>query len=119
MVINNLYDQIVSQEKDYLVQSYKRAPFVLAHGEGVTLYDTEGNAYLDWVAGIAVNALGYGDKDVARAVTQQLQNGLIHLSNLYLTAQQVELAKALCEKSFADRVFFCNSGAEANEGAVK
>jgi predicted acetylornithine/succinylornithine family transaminase len=113
-----LTDQLMEADQEYLVQTYKRAPFVLVHGEGVNLYDSEGNAYLDWVAGIAVNALGYGDPELTRAL-QQAASGLVHVSNLYVTAPQVELAKMLVEKSFADRVFFCNSGAEANEGAVK
>jgi acetylornithine/N-succinyldiaminopimelate aminotransferase len=114
----NLTDQVLHDESEHLLQSYKRAPFVLVHGEGVTLYDSEGNPYLDWVAGIAVNALGYGDPELTRAI-QQAATGLIHVSNLYLTAPQVELATMLSEKSFADRVFFSNSGSEANEGAVK
>jgi predicted acetylornithine/succinylornithine family transaminase len=117
MVIN-LTDQLIEQEHEYIVQTYKRAPFVLVHGEGVTLYDTEGNAYLDWAAGIAVNALGYGDPELSRAISSAA-GGLIHVSNLYLTAPGVELAKMLCEKSFADKVFFTNSGTEANEGAIK
>src|SRR5690606_17790581 len=75
-------------------------------------------AYLDFVAGIAVNALGYGDPALTRAV-QQAAGQLIHVSNLYNTVPQAELAAMLVEKSFADRVFFCNSGAEANEGAIK
>jgi acetylornithine/N-succinyldiaminopimelate aminotransferase len=113
-----LTDQVIQDEHEYIAQTYKRAPFVLVHGEGVHLFDSEGKTYLDWVAGIAVNALGYSDPEL----TQAIQNGaksLIHTSNLYLTAPQVELAKLLCEKSFADRVFFTNSGTEANEGAVK
>ena len=105
-------------EQHYLMQTYRRPPFVLARGEGVTLYDTEGRAYLDFVAGIAVNALGYGDPELTQAV-QQAAEKLIHVSNLYSTAPQAELAAALVEQSFADRVFFCNSGAEANEGAIK
>jgi acetylornithine/N-succinyldiaminopimelate aminotransferase len=84
----------------------------------MTLYDTEGNAYLDWVAGIAVNALGYNDPEIATTI-QKSASGLIHTSNLYLTAPMVELATMLCEKSFADRVCFSNSGSEANEAAVK
>ncbi len=105
-------------ENEHLVQTYKRPPFVLARGEGVTLYDTEGKAYLDWVAGIAVNALGYSDPGLTQAL-EKASTGLIHTSNLYYTDQQAELAAALCEKSFADRVFFGNSGTEANEGAIK
>ncbi len=113
-----LTDQVIQQEHDHLVQTYKRAPFVLVHGEGVTLYDTEGRSYTDWVAGIAVNALGYGDPELTQVI-QQSATSLIHVSNLYLTAPQVELATMLSDKSFADRVFFTNSGTEANEGAIK
>jgi len=121
MVINvpTLTDQIIQSERENVVQTYKRPPFLLVHGEGVTLYDSEGNAYTDWVAGIAVNALGYSDKGIENALIGQLAHGMIHVSNLYHTAPHVELAVLLTESSFADKVFFCNSGAEANEGAVK
>jgi acetylornithine/N-succinyldiaminopimelate aminotransferase len=114
----HLTQEIISLENEFMVQSYKRPPFVLARGEGVTLYDTEGNAYLDCVAGIAVNALGYGDPGLVNAV-QQAAAGLLHTSNLYYTEAQVRLAAAICAKSFAERVFFTNSGTEANEGALK
>ncbi|MEQ8677604.1 MAG: aspartate aminotransferase family protein [Aggregatilineales bacterium] len=117
--IPTLTDQIMQQESDHVVQSYKRAPFVLVHGEGVHLYDSEGKAYMDWVAGIAVNSLGYKDEGVQKVINQQLGTGLIHVSNLYHTVPQADLATMLCEKSFADRVFFCNSGTEANEAALK
>lgn len=117
-MLKTLTDQIIEQEHTVVVQTYKRAPFVLVGGEGVNLYDSEGKAYLDLAAGIAVNALGYGDKDLTRAI-QQAADGLIHVSNLYLTAPSVELAALLVEKSFADRVFLCNSGTEANEAAIK
>lgn len=110
---------VIDLEQSHVVQSYARPPFVLERGEGVTLYDTEGNAYLDFVAGIAVNSLGYGDPDVEAAMHQALSKGVLHVSNLYHTAPHAELAALLCEKSFADRVLFCNSGAEANEGAIK
>ncbi len=110
---------VIDLEQSHVVQSYVRPPFVLERGEGVTLYDTEGNAYLDFVAGIAVNSLGYGDPDVEAAMNQALSKGVLHVSNLYHTAPHAELAALLCEKSFADRVLFCNSGAEANEGAIK
>lgn len=109
---------VIQLENEYVVQSYKRPPFVLERGEGVMLYDTEGRAYYDWVAGIAVNALGYGDPELTQVI-QAAAAGLLHTSNLYYTAPQVELAAALCEKSFADRAFFTNSGTEANEGAIK
>ncbi|MBL8998913.1 MAG: aminotransferase class III-fold pyridoxal phosphate-dependent enzyme, partial [Gemmatimonadetes bacterium] len=114
----SMTDQLIQDEHDFIVQTYKRPPFVLVHGEGATLFDTNGKPYQDWVAGIAVNALGYNDSRLTHAM-QVAASGLIHTSNLYYTAPQVELAKMLVEKSFADRVFFSNSGAEANEGAVK
>ena len=110
--------EIMQLENDHLVQSYKRPPFVLARGEGVMVYDTAGNAYMDWVAGIAVNALGYADPGMTEAI-REAAAGLLHTSNLYYTEPQARLAAALCERSFADRVFFTNSGAEANEGALK
>ncbi|MBZ0283990.1 MAG: aspartate aminotransferase family protein [Anaerolineae bacterium] len=111
-------DQLMQDDHDHIAQTYKRAPFVLVHGEGATLFDSEGRSYTDWVAGIAVNALGYSDPGLTQAI-QHGANGLIHTSNLYYTAPQIELANLLVEKSFADRVFFTNSGAEANEGALK
>ncbi len=110
--------KVIQLENANIVQSYKRPPFVLDHGEGMTLYDTDGKAYQDWVAGIAVNALGYGDPGLVEKL-QQAATGLIHTSNLYYTEPQAELAAALVAKSFADRVFFSNSGTEANEGAIK
>jgi acetylornithine/N-succinyldiaminopimelate aminotransferase len=116
--MGSLTDSVIGLENDYLVQSYKRPPFVLVRGQGVTLYDADGRAYLDWVAGIAVNALGYGDPGMVQAI-QSAAESLIHTSNLYYTEPQVRLAAALVEKSFADRVFFTNSGTEANEGAIK
>jgi acetylornithine/N-succinyldiaminopimelate aminotransferase len=111
-------DEIIQGEANYILQTYTRPPFLLVHGEGVTLYDSEGNAYLDFVAGIAVNPLGYGDPELTETI-QQAAAGLLHVSNLYHTPPHVELAKLLVEKSFADKVFFCNSGAEANEAAIK
>ena len=111
--------QVIADESQYVLQTYKRPPFVLERGAGMTLYDTEGRAYLDWVSGIAVNALGYGDPDITRAAQDALDAGIIHLSNLYHSAPHTAVARLLCENSFADKVFFCNSGAEANEGALK
>ncbi|MEP7200842.1 MAG: aspartate aminotransferase family protein [Chloroflexota bacterium] len=109
---------LIAQEKQYVLQTYKRPPFVLDHGAGVYLYDTDGKEYLDFTAGIAVNALGYGDQDVL-ATAEQQSHKLMHTSNLYYTAPMIQLAKKLVEHSFADKVFFCNSGTEANEGAMK
>lgn len=111
-------DDFIAQEEAYIAQTYKRAPFMLVHGEGVHVFDSEGKVYQDWVAGIAVNALGYQDAELTDAI-QSAAKGLIHVSNLFHTAPQIELARMLCEKSFADKVFFTNSGTEANEGAIK
>ncbi len=103
---------------DPFVHTYKRAPIEIVGGEGVHLIDSTGRRYLDFVAGIAVNALGYGD-DGLRAAMHAAADGLIHVSNLYQTSPGLRLAQALVDRSFASRVFFCNSGAEANEGAFK
>jgi len=109
---------IMDFEKQHIVQTYRRPPFVLERGEGVYLYDAEGRRYLDFVAGLAVNALGYGDPEMLATIQAQATK-LIHVSNLYHTIPHVELARRLVEHSFADRVFFCNSGTEANEAAIK
>ncbi len=109
---------VIALEQRYIAPTYKRAPMVFERGEGVWLYDTEGRRYLDFVAGIAVNALGYGHPEMLAALEAQARK-LIHVSNLYHTIPHVLLARDLCEASFADRVFFCNSGTEANEGALK
>jgi acetylornithine/N-succinyldiaminopimelate aminotransferase len=111
--------QTIQQEQNYVLQTYNRPDFVLVRGDGMILYDDAGNAYRDWVAGIAVNALGYNDAGVAQAMQAQAQTGILHTSNLYHTQPHAALAQALVEQSFADRVFFCNSGTEANEGAMK
>jgi len=102
-----------------LLGTYKRAPMEIVRGEGVHLYDADGKAYLDFASGIAVNAFGYADPGIASAIGEALSTGLIHVSNLYRTAPGERLAQALVDRSFASSVFFCNSGAEANEGAFK
>jgi acetylornithine/N-succinyldiaminopimelate aminotransferase len=108
-----------SPETDPLLGTYKRAPMEFVKGEGVELIDSDGKRYLDFASGIAVNALGYGDAGIARVITEALSTGLIHTSNLYRTSPGELLAAKLVGRSFASRVFFCNSGAEANEGAFK
>jgi predicted acetylornithine/succinylornithine family transaminase len=110
---------LVSTTDDALLGTYKRAPMEIVRGEGVYLYDAEGNAYLDFVAGIAVNALGYNDAGLMEAIRAATASGLVHVSNLFRTAPGAELAEWLVSHSFADKAFFCNSGAEANEGAFK
>jgi predicted acetylornithine/succinylornithine family transaminase len=104
---------------DALLGVYRRPPMEFVRGAGVELFDAEGRAYLDFVAGIAVNALGYGDEGLERAMREAIEGSLVHVSNLYRTAAGEKLAERLVERTFADRVFFCNSGAEANEGAFK
>lgn len=110
--------EIIAEDKKFIVGTYARAPLVLSSGKGCKLYDVEGREYLDLTSGIAVNALGHGDPDWVAAVTRQAHI-LTHVSNIYYSEPQVELAKRLVSGSFADRVFFCNSGTEANEAAVK
>ena len=102
----------------YLMQTGRRLPVTFVRGRGCLVYDEAGREYLDLVAGIAVNLLGHAHPEVAAAVAAQA-NTLIHTSNLYYTQPQVELARRLVELSFPSRVFFCNSGAEANEAAIK
>lgn len=102
-----------------LLALYRRAPMELTRADGVRLYDDDGHEWLDFAAGIAVNALGYNDAGVRQATLEALDTGLVHVSNLFRTAPGERLADKLVAASFADRVFFCNSGAEANEGAFK
>lgn len=109
---------LIAAEAQYLVQTYARPDRVFTHGRGATLCDSEGRKYLDFAAGIAVTALGHSDPEWAQAISEQARQ-LAHVSNLYHTVPQVELARRLVENSFADRVFFCNSGGEANEAALK
>jgi len=110
---------IVLEEKKYLMQNYGRLPIAFERGEGVYLYDTEGKQYLDMLAGIAVNSLGYNHPELTSAICDQVKK-IIHISNLFQIKPQIEVAKILVENSIKDgKVFFCNSGAEANETAIK
>jgi len=102
-----------------LLGTYKRAPMVFVRGDGMFLFDDAGRSYLDFTSGIAVNAFGYNDPGIAAAIQSTVATGLIHTSNLYRTAPGEALAEFLVAHSFASSVFFCNSGAEANEGAFK
>ena len=111
--------QKIEQGREYLLGTYSQVPVVFSSGEGCTLTDTEGKEYLDFVGGIAVNALGYGDKGLTKALNGVLESGLLHCSNLYYNNQAIEAAKAICTLAGMDKVFFCNSGAEANEAALK
>lgn len=100
------------------MNTYGRLPVTFSHGEGAWLWDTDGKRYLDAVAGVAVNGLGHAHPRLVEAIAKQAGR-LIHVSNLYRVAEQEALADLLCERSGLDAVFFCNSGAEANEGAIK
>ena len=111
-------DTIMHTADHVIAATYKRFPIVLERGQGSTVWDTLGRQYTDFVAGIAVCNLGHAHPRIAEAVARQARK-LVHVSNLYYTLPQTELARMLVEQSFADRVFFGNSGAEANEAAIK
>src|SRR5919109_5578106 len=111
-------EELKQDAERYLMNTYARYPISIARGRGCRVYDLEGREYLDFVAGLAVNVLGHGHPDLVRSIQKQAQH-LLHASNLYYTEPQVRFAEALVEQSFADKVFFCNSGAEANEAAIK
>ena len=102
----------------YLFQNYARAPLCLVRGEGARVWDTDGREYLDFVGGIAVDALGHSHAKIVGAIREQA-TALLQVSNLYQIPSQIHLAKLLCDHSFGDRAFFCNSGTEANEAAIK
>ncbi len=110
--------EIMERADAVIAKTYKRFPVLLEKGSSSTLVDTDGRKYADFVAGIAVCNLGHAHPAVTRALTAQAQR-LWHVSNLYYTRPQIDLAGWLVKNSFADRVFFCNSGAEANEAAIK
>lgn len=104
--------------KNSFVNTYKQFPIIFDYGKGVYMYDIEGNKYLDFVAGIAVNALGYGNETLNNALKEQIDK-FTHCSNLYWNEPAINAANLLSKLSGLDKVFFCNSGAEANEGAMK
>ncbi|SHE79643.1 acetylornithine transaminase [Desulforamulus putei] len=110
--------EILAMGQQYVMNTYGRLPMALVKGEGCWVWDADGKRYLDFVGGLAVNSLGHAHPKVAEAVCRQART-LLHCSNLYWIEPQVKLAKILVENSCAGKVFFCNSGAEANEGAIK
>ena len=103
---------------DHLMNTYNRQPVTFAKGEGVWLWDVAGEKYLDALAGVAVNGLGHAHPKLVKAISEQATK-LIHTSNIYHISEQEALAGKLCEISGMDKVFFCNSGCEANEAAIK
>ena len=111
-------EQVIADGQKYVMNTYGRLPIVIDRGEGCYVWDLDGKRYLDLVAGIAVNSLGHAHPAVVRAIQEQSEK-LLHCSNLYWIENQVKLAKLLVEKSGLGKAFFCNSGAEANEAAIK
>jgi acetylornithine aminotransferase len=111
-------EELIQRAEQYLMDTYLRQPISIVRGRGTKVYDLEGREYLDFVGGIAVNVLGHAHPDLVLAIQRQAAQ-LIHTSNLYYTEPQVKLAQMLVDHSCADKVFFCNSGAEANEAAIK
>ncbi|OLN32365.1 aspartate aminotransferase family protein [Desulfosporosinus metallidurans] len=111
-------EEIVERGKNVVMNTYGRLPMTIVKGEGAWVWNPEGKQYLDFVTGLAVNSLGHSHPAIVRAIQEQAKE-LLHTSNIYWIANQVALAERLVEHSFADKVFFCNSGAEANEAAFK
>ena len=111
-------EKLIKRDEKYILHTYARSPLALVRGEGMTAYDAEGKAYLDFTSGIGVNSLGFCHPAWTAAVAAQA-GALQHISNLYITAPDAKLAKKLCKRTGMDKVFFGNSGAEANEGAIK
>jgi predicted acetylornithine/succinylornithine family transaminase len=114
----SLSDQLLATGRKLLINNYGRAPIVMSRGEGCVLWDADGRRYLDMTAGIAVCVLGHGHQGLAQAIALQAAR-LHHTSNLYFIETQIRLAEALAKRAFAGKMFFCNSGTEANEAALK
>jgi predicted acetylornithine/succinylornithine family transaminase len=110
--------ELIEKERKYVMQTYTRLPINLVRGEGVYLWDDQGKQYLDFVSGLGAINLGHCHPNIQNAVAEQAGK-LIHVSNLFYTEPQVELAELICTLSFGDKCFFANSGAEANEAAIK
>jgi len=111
-------EQLLASGRNLLINNYGRAPIVMSRGEGCVLWDCDGRRFLDMTAGIAVCILGHGHQGLAAAIALQASR-LHHTSNLYFIEEQIRLAEALAKRAFAGKIFFCNSGAEANEAALK
>lgn len=108
----------IEKGEQYVLKTYNRFPIVIERGEGSLVYDIEGKSYIDMTAGIAVNSLGYNHPKLTSALQTQVEK-LLHISNLYYTKPQIDAAQKIVDNSIFDKVFFCNSGAEANEAAIK
>ena len=110
--------KLIDDSNNYLMHTYNRFPVAIRKGRGMKVWDTDGKEYLDFLGGVAVNCLGHCHPKVVVAIQKQAQR-LIHISNYFHIESQTKLAKVLVDNSFANKVFFCNSGAEANEAAIK
>lgn len=113
-----MQEEFIKKGIQYLANTYNRFPIVVTKGEGCWIWDLNSRRYLDFLSGIAVCNLGHAHKKVVEGLTQQAQK-LFHISNLFFIEQQIKAGELLCKHSFGDKVFFCNSGAEANEAAIK
>jgi len=113
-----MQDEMIEKGRQYLANTYNRFPIAITKGEGCWIWDMNGRRYLDFLSGIAVCNLGHVHKDVLEGLTTQAGK-LFHISNLFFIEPQVKAAEILVQHSFGDKVFFCNSGAEANEAAIK
>ena len=118
MSIDNDLELAKLYDSTYALNVFNPLPIAFTRGKGVWLYDPEGRKYMDMIGGIAVNSLGHGNRELVKAISSQAAK-VIHTSNYYVIPQRSELAFKLCSHSFADKAFFCNSGAEANEAAIK
>ncbi|HBR05809.1 MAG TPA: aspartate aminotransferase family protein, partial [Desulfovibrio sp.] len=113
-----IFDRIKERDAQVIMRTYGRYPLAVQRAQGARLYDFDGKEYVDLLAGIAVCGLGHGRPDLARVMAEQAEK-LVHVSNLFFQEEQIVLAEKLLATCQADKVFFCNSGAEANEGAIK
>ena len=111
-------EKVISRDNDYILHTYGRSQVVLAEGKGMTARDADGKEYVDLLAGIAVTGLGHCNEEIAEVISRQARK-LIHVSNLFYQEEQLDFAEKLLATSHAGKVFFCNSGAEANEAAIK
>jgi acetylornithine/N-succinyldiaminopimelate aminotransferase len=114
----NYPKDIFEKEEEFLLQTYKRIPIKISYGEGVYIFTEDGKKYLDFFSGLAVNALGYGNKKVIHSIKEQIEK-FIHLSNYYVNSPQIKLAEKLVKYSGLSKVFFANSGTEAVEASLK
>ncbi len=116
--MSSTFDSIKARDEQSIMRTYGRYPLAVKEARGARLYDFDGREYVDLLAGIAVCGLGHGRPELTRVMAEQARK-LVHVSNLFYQEEQIVLAEKLLATCQADKVFFCNSGAEANEGAIK